>query len=405
LAALAASTFSRVLDLPCCVFFFDLGLSIYFFLFNLFLVGHGYTEKTLGLIASAMAAGGFTGAIPAGALARRFGLRPALLLAFLLAVAVFAARAILLALPVQLALAFIAGITLSIWAVCISPVVAQMTREDQRPFAFSLVFSLGIGVGALGGFIGGRLPGWLSAHPFTHATTDPLRIVLLLSLGLVAFGLWPVARLTLPGIDLPQRARPAFLAPFLLRFLPAIAIWSLVTGSFSPFANVYFASHLHMSLPQIGNAFSLSQLTQVAAVLIAPLLFRRWGLTTGIAFTQLAAAVFLCLLAFIHSPIVATFGYMGFAAFQWMNEPGLYSLLMDRVPPEQREGAAAANSLVMSASQALAAMLAGGAFARFGYPTPMFFIAIIAVIAAGLFRYLAGSPEPRPRLATDRLSS
>ncbi len=65
-------------------FFFDLGLSIYFFLFNLFLIGHGYTEKSLGLIASVMAAGGFTGAIPAGRFARRFGLRPALLTAFLL---------------------------------------------------------------------------------------------------------------------------------------------------------------------------------------------------------------------------------------------------------------------------------------------------------------------------------
>jgi len=65
-----------------------------------------------------------------------------------------------------------------------------------------------------------------------------------------------------------------------------------------------------------------------------------------------------------------TVGYMAFTAFQWMNEPGLYSLLMDRVPPERPEGAAASNSLVTSASQALAAMLAGAAFARFGYPLP-----------------------------------
>jgi predicted MFS family arabinose efflux permease len=177
-----------------------------------------------------------------------------------------------------------------------------------------------------------------------------------------------------------------------------------VTGSFSPFANVYFAHHMQMSLPQIGNAFSLSQIAQVAAVLAAPLLFRRFGLVTGIVFTQLSAATLLCILASIHSPLAATIGYMAFTAFQWMNEPGLYSLLMDRVPPDQREGAAASNSLVSSASQALAAMLAGAAFARFGYPTPMISIAVIATVAAALFRYLVGSREPRAALSLGRIA-
>jgi MFS family permease len=381
-----------------------LGLSIYFFLFNLFLLNHGYTEKTLGLIASSLAAGGFTGAIPAGALARRFGLRSALLTAFLLAIALFSARTLLLALPIQLALAFLCGITLSIWAVCISPSVAQMTAERQRPFAFSLVFSLGIGVGALGGFIGGQLPGFLARHALLPFPVDPLRLVLLLSCALVALGIWPVARLTFTRPDLPQRARPSFLSPFLLRFLPAIAAWTLVTGSFSPFANVYFAQHLHMSLPQIGNAFSLAQLMQVAAVLAAPLLFRRWGLVSGIVFTQLLAATLLCILAAVHSPLAATLGYMAFAAFQWMNEPGLYSLLMDRVSPEQREGAAASNSLVISASSALAAMLAGAAFAKFGYPASMFSIAAIAVIAAVLFWRLVGLRSPQPTLELNRIA-
>lgn len=351
-----------------------------------------------------MATGGFTGAIPAGALARRFGLRAALLTAFVLAIALFSARALFLDLPTQLALAFLAGINLSIWAVCISPCVAQMTTEEQRPFAFSLVFSLGIGVGALGGFLGGQLPGFLARHRILPFPADPLRLVLLLSCALVALGIWPVARLSFTRPNLPQRARPTFLSPFLMRFLPAIAAWTLVTGSFSPFANVYFAQHLRMSLPQIGNAFSLGQLMQVVAVLAAPLLFRRWGLVSGIVFTQLAAATFLCVLAAIHSPLAATFGYMGFAAFQWMNEPGLYSLLMDRVSPDQREGAAASNSLVISATSALAAMVAGAAFTKFGYPASMFAIAAIAVFAAVLFWRLVGEQSPQPTLELDHIS-
>ncbi len=383
-------------------FFFDLGLFIYFFLFNLFLIGHGYTEKTLGLLASVAAAGGFTGAIPASRFARRFGLRPVLIAMFFLAAAIFSARALLLAVPIQLALAFLAGMILSIWAVCLSPTVAQLTNEQQRPFAFSLVFSLGISIGALGGWLGSRLPGWINSH--VHLSVDPLRLVLLFSCAILLTGLLPLSRLTFAKPTLATRARPAFLSPFLLRFLPAIALWELVTGSFSPFANVYFAQHQHMPLTQIGNAFSLAQLAQVVAVLLAPLLFRRRGLVSGIIFTQISSALLLCLLASTHTALGATMGYMAFTAFQWMNEPGLYSLLMDRVPEDQREGAAAANSLVTSASLALAAMLAGGAFARFGYPVPMLCIAGIAVISAGLFRGLVHTPQPKTVLKLDRLA-
>jgi MFS family permease len=369
-------------------FFFDLGLSIYYFLFNLFLVGHGYTEKTLGLFTSAMAAGNLVGALPSGKLAQRVGLRPVLLGCFVLAIAVSSARALLLSFPSQVVLAFLAGIILSAWAVCLSPSVAQLTKEKQRPFAFSLLFSLGIGVGALGGLVGSRLPGWFASYHVHLGSLEPAQVVLLLSCGIVAFGIWPAARLRFNRTRVAAERTKPVVSPFLLRFLPAVAVWSLVTGSFSPLASVYLARHVHLSLPQIGNAFSLSQIAQVGAVLLAPILFRRWGLVSGIVFTQVAAAAMLFALASIASPLAATAAYVCFSAFQWMNEPGLYSLLMNMVPAEDRGGASASNSLVMSASQAVAATLAGGAFLRYGYPVVLRGIALIALLAATLFANL-----------------
>jgi MFS family permease len=381
-----------------------LGLSIYFFLFNLFLLGHGYTEKTLGLLTSAMAVGNLAGAIPAGKLAQRFGLRVVLLSCFLLAIAVSSARAILLAFPLQLLFAFLAGIALSAWAVCLSPAVAQLTDERQRPFAFSLILSLGIGVGALGGLLGSRLPGWFASHHVLVGSLQPEQLVLLLSCCIAGFGLWPAARLTFGRADLPTRAKP-FLSPFLLRFLPAIAVWSLVTGSFSPFANVYFAHHMHMTLPQIGNAFSISQVSQVVAVLVAPIIFRRWGLISGIVFTQVAASLLLIVLSAIGHPLAATAAYVGFTAFQWMNEPGLYSLLMNKIPPEERGGASAANSFTMAASQTIAAACAGAAFARYGYPSALRGIALIAIFAAALFWSMRAPPKHEPSLELDDVPS
>lgn len=339
-----------------------------------------------------MAIGNLAGAIPAGKLARRFGLRPVLLSCFLLATGVFSARAILLPFLWQISLAFLAGVTLSAWAICLAPAVAQLTDEQQRPFAFSLVFSLGIGVGALGGFVGSRLPGWFTGDHILLPSVQPDQLVLLCSCGIVALGIWPVTKLDFKPITLPTRPKP-FLSRGLVRFLPAIAVWSLVTGSFSPFANVFFAQHLRMSLPQIGNAFSTAQITQVAAVLVAPVLFKRLGLVGGIVSTQVVTALMLVSLAAIGHPVAATAAYVGFTAFQWMNEPGLYSLLMAIVPADERGGASAYNSLVMSASQAIAAALAGGAFVRYGYPLALRGIAVIALIAAALFWSMRTRPE------------
>jgi MFS family permease len=363
-------------------------------LFNLFLMAHGYSEKRLGLLTSAMAAGNLAGAIPAGKVIQRWGLRPALLSCILLAASAFSARAMLLEFAAQLGLAFLCGATLSLWAICISPAVAQLTDEKHRPFAFSLFFSLGIGVGSIAGLLGGRLPGLFSAVPWATGAVDPERMVLLLSCVIVAISLWPAATLTFSHADRSAQNRP-FLSPFLLRFLPAIAIWSLVTGSFSPFANVYFAHHLHMTLPEIGTAFSLSQLAQVVAVLFSPFIFRRWGMISGIVFTQCSTALCLLSLALVRSPLQATVVYIGFTAFQWMNEPGTYSLLMNNVPPADRGGAAASNSLVISSVQMVAAACAGGVFTKFGYSSSLGGIALIAGIAAALFWVLlAPTREP-----------
>ena len=113
----------------------------------------------------------------------------------------------------------------------------------------------------------------------------------------------------------------------------------------------------------------------------------------GIVFTQVAAAILLFTLAASAGPLAATASYICFSAFQWMNEPGLYSLLMNMVPTEARGGASASNSLVMSSSQAIAATLAGGAFVQYGYPVALRGIAVIALIAAALFWRMRTRPE------------
>ena len=73
---------------------------------------------------------------------------------------------------------------------------------------------------------------------------------------------------------------------------------------------------------------------------------------------------------------------------------------MSRVAPGERSGASALYVLVTSIGGSIAALAAGGAVVRFGYPSVLAASAVLAALAALLFRgligRLAGSPQRRP---------
>ena len=366
---------------------FDLGFAIYFFLYNLFLLDIGFRERQLGLIASAMTIGGVIGTIPVGVLARRVSSHRLLLAGFILAPAVSVLRTLVVSERAELGLAVLTGICFCLWSVSFSPMAAKLTTDKNRPFAFSLLFSTGIGMGVLGGVAGGCLPGWLQTIAPSMRSSDAKRIVLIMCCAIVMFGIWPISRLKL-RVEPETRRGSWKVDPFLFRFLPAIALWSLVIGSFTPFATAYLSRHIQISLPHIGMIASASQLAQVLAVLIAPAVFKRFGLVSGIMYTQVATALAIGALAHArHVPLVVIL-YLSFTAFQWMSGPGIYSLLMNRVAERERSNASAANILVTSLFQAIGSAVSGAAYANFGYPAVLCAVAGTALLAAFLLRAL-----------------
>ena len=372
--------------------FFSFGFSIFFFLFNLYLLGFHLNERSIGLISGFMALGSILGTIPVGICAQRLGLRLTLVGGLLCTVVFSVLRICFLAQTAQLALALLTGMTLCSWAVCLSPAIASLTREPERPFAFSLMFSSGIGVAALGALVAGQLPGWFRHLPHQLTAIQASRLTLEFACGAAAVSIVPLLGLRLPGA-VPRTRLSRLSNPFLRRFLPAMAVWALVTGSFPPFANVYFVHHLGLSLQKMGFVFSLAQLVQFLAVLCAPLLFRRTGLVRGVILTQIATAAALASLAFLHpgphSAAHAAWVYAAYMAMQFMNEPGIYSLLMDQIPPGERSSASASTFFVSNACQAMASAAMGVAIVRFGYSTVLLGIAGLAVMATGLFGRLS----------------
>jgi MFS family permease len=375
--------------------FFSFGFSIFFFLFNLYLLSFHLNERSIGLIGGFLAFGSILGTIPAGMCAERFGIRRTLVSGLLCTVIFSLLRIWFLAQPAQFGLAILTGMTMCSWAVCLSPTVASLTQEPERPLAFSLVFSSGIGVAALGALVAGQLPGWFRHLPHELTAIQASRLTLEFACGAAAVSIVPLLGLRLPG-GVPRTRLSRLSNPFMRRFLPAMAIWALVTGSFPPFANVYFVHHMGLSLEKMGFVFSLAQLV------------RRTGLVKGVILTQIATAAALASLAWIHpgphGAAHAAWIYAAYMAVQYMNEPGIFSLLMDRIPLSQRSSASASTFFVTSACQAVASATVGAAIVRFGYSAVLLGIAGLAVMATGLFGRLS-NPYATVPVASEQLEN
>jgi predicted MFS family arabinose efflux permease len=116
---------------------------------------------------------------------------------------------------------------------------------------------------------------------------------------------------------------------------------------------------------------------------------RRLGMVPGIASMHFGVAVVLGLFALGPRTFWAAAAlYMAFMAFQFMCEPGVFTLLMTQVETNERAGVSALNFFTTSASQAVAAAVGGMAVTRYGYPTVLSTAAAVGAVAAFLFWFL-----------------
>lgn len=371
---------------------FNLGISIYLFLYNLFMLDLGFTERPLAIFASSLALGTMVGTIPMGIFARRYGFRKVLFACLLISSFAFAARVCLIWYPAQLAFAFLDGAMLAGWSICIPPAIAEVVPEDRRPFAFGALFGLAIAGCSLGGLIGGNLPGlcqhWVAVSSGrTISTVEGKRLTLLFSSAVTGLAAWPVFRLRRSA---PLRTLRLHLRPsrFLLHFLAAYAVWGAALGLFNPFTNLFFGHYLGVPTAHLGNFFSVALVIQSVAVVLSSFLFRRTGLMRGVFFTQIATAAALAALSLWHSILRAEIFYCAFMAAQNMTQPAIQNLLMDRIAPEDRSSASSMSLLVLSIAQASAAAVAAWAYGHFSYPQMIASTAVAVGCAAFFFQTL-----------------
>jgi MFS family permease len=368
-------------------FLFDLGMFIFFFLYNIFLLDRGFREDFIGLTASANTIGSVAICIPGGILVQRAGLQKTLLICLTSSALLAGALAFVTSKQAILILSFLLGAASTIWAVAIAPATARLTNDKNREIGFSLIFSSGIAVGLLGSATASRMPGWLVHIYRSIGTAHAQQATLLIGAAIVAIG----ATFRLEFDMSPTPAKKTYPRnAFLVRFLLVVAVWGLGAGVLTPFYTVYFSQYLHLGLERIGIVASISQISQALAILAAPFIVKKYGLVPGIMYMQLATAISLGWLAAARTVPAAVALYIAYSSFQWMSEPAIYSLLMSQVAPSEQAGASALNFLVISLVQAIASAAAGVSFLRFGYPTVLGTTAVVALASAVLFPSILG---------------
>jgi MFS family permease len=366
---------------------FNIGMFMFVLLYNLYLLDIGYREDFLGWVSSMGTAGNMVGTVFAVLLNRLIGLQRSVVVCFAATATIAALRSLLVGEAALLSMAFIAGLFFALWAISITVVIAQVTTAESRPFAFSIYLATVIGIGIIADPIGGHLPLWLNRLFGPTSAAQSKQWALLLSAAIVSLAVLPAMRLRLPEATKEKRATYPR-SSFVIRFLIALAVLNIATAAFNPFASAYFARHLKMSVEQIGLVFSGSQLAQVVAILLSPLILRKFGLVWGIVYMELAAGISLATLATGPPVMIAVLGFAGYTAFQWMDEPAMESLLMTKVEPHERSGATALMYMVIFASGAVTAPVAGLGITRFGYAAIISAAGFLLVLGALMFGFL-----------------
>jgi MFS family permease len=366
---------------------FNIGMFMFVLLYNLYLLDIGYKEDFLGWMSSLGTAGNLIGTVFAVLLTRLIGLQRAVVVCFAATATIAALRALVVGEAALLGMAFTAGLFFALWAISITVVVAQVTTPETRPLAFSIYLATVIGIGIIADPVGGHLPLWLNRLFGPTSPSQSKQWALLLSAGIISLAVLPALRLRLPQVAQEKRATYPR-SSFVVRFLIAVAVLNIATSAFNPFASAYFSRYLQMPVEKIGLVFSGSQLAQVVAILLSPLILKKFGLVWGIVYMELAAGISLATLATGPPVGIAVLGFAGYTAFQWMDEPAMESLLMTKVEPHERSGATALMYMVIFASGAVTAPIAGSGLTRFGYPLIISAAAFLLVLGALLFGFL-----------------
>lgn len=373
--------------------FAQIGLGIFMVIYNFYIRELGYDEQVNGQVISMTSLATALILVPAGLFSDRFGRKKSMFLGAILTGVVLFSRGLVEGESLLIMLAFMTGMTSAFLQVSGIPWLAENSKPQQRVHLFSIFSAVMTGANVIGNLLGGILTDFFSLF-----ATELISIRITLLIGAVIFiiGLIPIAKFK---EKVKRKEKNSQKVPLLqkiktqqagLKIIVLFAISQLIIGVGAglviPYLNLYFADRFFASNSVIGLIISLGQAATAVAIIIGPLMVRRFGEVKAVVILQLSSLPFLLLTAYTENLLLAAIGFLFRQALMNAGNPIQMSLMMSKVGDSVKGLANSVNQMVFNLGWAIMGPISTGIViahgAYWGY-------AIVFSITAVL--YLVGS--------------
>lgn len=359
-------------------------------LLNLYLKEIGFGEGFIGRVLSLGSFGALAAALPAVYLAARFRIKPILILMIILMSASFAVLSLSPWAWLILVAAFSGGFFMAVKNIIAAPFIMSNSTERERTLVFALNFSTWI----VSGILGSLGAGWLH-NLFARMTGDVVHAYQYSMITAVIIGLLALIPFSMTHSPAPRpdevsrvfswRALKAKRKLFFKLTFPYFLVGA-GAGLIIPFLNLYFRNRFHSQPEQIAVYFSALQFSMLAAVLIVPIMKRRYGYVKTIVLTELMSVPFMFVLCYTQNLNVAFWAFVFRGALMNMGVPVTNTFMMESVDSSDHGLINSLSSIAWNISWAVSAQIGGAMIESRGF-VGVFLLAIGLYIASALSYY------------------
>lgn len=417
------------------------GGGVFSVLLNLYFKALGHDETIIGRLLALQSFTAALASVPMGTIADLTSRRTT----YLLGIVLLAVGSVVCAgadqLWVQVVAIAISGVGNGAVMVSVQPFLQEHSRRRQRPYVFSVNFSIMLVMSIGAGLLAGRLPAWCNRLGYGVVPGDvaALRATLLVGSAFIALGMLPALRLPRRGdpvgshglgpqspasvvgpVPLPATA-PAPASPrpdspakddgtgagsggavaagdggapseqdraawrLMCKFSLTSALIGAGAGLIVPYFNLYFRDWVGASVADIGTVFALGQFGTALGGVSSPWLSRRVGMVPGVVLTQVLSLPFMLIMAWRREFWVCAGCFAIRGACMNMGTPIRQSTLMELIPAAWRARAAAADSIAWNLAWSLSMVFSGSIIRDYGYPTCLSATFILYALSSALY--------------------
>lgn len=389
---------------------FGIGNGIFSVLLNLYLREIGFPENIIGRLLAVQAMSAAISSVPMGSLADKTSRRTTYLCGLLLLGCGLSCVASTRSLPLLFLAVMLAGSGNGALLVSVQPYLQENSKNKQRPYVFSINYTLTWVTSILSGVIAGWLPKILQTTIATgkSGVADSLQYSLWFGVLFVFSALYPAYFLARKAKTKPSKEKlgkktaetknekPYNPWPIILRFNLCNALVGFGAGMVVPYFNLYFRDWVGSSIQDIGMVFAMGQLGTAIGSLCSPLLNQRIGLVKGVVVSQMLSLPFMIIMAISHNYAVCAVCFIFRSAFMNMSTPMKQEMTMEIIRPDYRARASAMDSMVWNLTWSLAMFFSGGIIKKFGYDFSLA-VSFVTYLSSSIIYYLFFAKREKPR--------